>query len=144
MDLPRNKIPHTHCHLRSYAQAVVQIGSIPYGSDRSQRYRSQFHRSPPCLPYQALHLPHCGTEARKHGAGDNGVADIELTDLGDLRDRLDVMVIQSMPGMNLKTGGYPLLYSRHDPAQFLLPALLRGALGKMASMDLNSVCTGTV
>ena len=39
-------------------------------------------------------------EADEQGVGDDGVADVQLVDAVDGRDRLDIVVVQAMPGVD--------------------------------------------
>lgn len=50
--------------------------------------------------HQRFHLSHRLPEADEQGVGDDGVADVQLVDAVDGRDRLDIVVVQAMPGVD--------------------------------------------
>ncbi len=59
--------------------------------------------------------------------GDDGVADVQLVDAVDGRDRLDIVVVQAMPGVDDQAEGTPEGHALAYPLQFT--GLLLGVFG---------------
>jgi len=49
---------------------------------------------------QGFHFPDCPLQAHQHRPADNAVADIELVNAGNGRNRLHVAIIQAMAGID--------------------------------------------
>ncbi len=57
----------------------------------------------PCssrLKHQTLHLAHRFGQSGEDCARDDRVADVEFDDLGDRRNRLDIVIVEAMTGMH--------------------------------------------
>ena len=50
--------------------------------------------------HQVQHLPHRGRQANDYGAADQAVADVQLYQMRDFVERVEVLIIQTMPGID--------------------------------------------
>ena len=70
--------------------------------------------------HHCLHLCHGIIHAIKDRAGDNGMTDIQLLQLGDGGDRLDVVIVETMAGVHLQAQAMAVFHGMDDLLQLLV------------------------
>src|SRR5581483_10096806 len=79
------------------------------------------------LAHQSFHLAYRVADTGEDRARDDGVTDVQFRDPRDGGDRLDVVIVQTVPGVHLEPERATLLEGAHDAAELLAPAcLVRG------------------
>lgn len=87
--------------------------------------------------HQQTHVAHGFGQAVEGGAADDGVADVELIELGDGGDGLDVVVVQAVAGIDLQALASGIGGTGGDALELGIALRICGGIGVTAGVDLD-------
>ena len=93
------------------------------------------HRRP--TGNQRGHVAHGAVKPDHHGAGDDGMADVQFLEVRHMVHKMDVVVVEAMACVDAETKGAGLLGSAHKCGELAGLRTLAGRVGKGAGVELD-------
>ncbi len=87
--------------------------------------------------HQQTHIAHSLGQTIKGGTANDGVADVELIELGDGGDGLDVVVVQTVAGIDLEPLASGIGGAGGDALELGIALGICGGIGVTAGVDLD-------